>query len=298
MVRMGSGRPVYEGICRWSLSPTGNIGSRGRAWPGQERRFHGGRGGISVDIRTRRDVDDGGPQFADGRLARADRASRRDQRSRCSSKARAASGKELVARQIHTCSRRYRGPLVAVNCAALVETLVEAELFGIEERTATGVRGRRGKFELADQGTLFLDEVGDLSATAQAKLLRVLQDMAVERVGGHGAASGGHARRRGDEPQPAGDGGCAAVSRRSLLPPRRRRDLRAAAPRAARGHPAARRSLHQPVSTGRGVHGVVRGDGSAASRSTGPATCASSSASSSGRLRSRRPGHDARRSAR
>jgi two-component system nitrogen regulation response regulator NtrX len=95
-------------------------------------------------------------------------------------------GKELVARQIHTCSRRYRGPLVAVNCAALVETLVEAELFGIEERTATGVRGRRGKFELADQGTLFLDEVGDLSATAQAKLLRVLQDMAVERVGGHG----------------------------------------------------------------------------------------------------------------
>lgn len=93
-------------------------------------------------------------------------------------------GKELVARQIHTCSRRYRGPLVAVNCAALVETLVEAELFGIEERTATGVRGRRGKFELADQGTLFLDEVGDLSATAQAKLLRVLQDMAVERVGG------------------------------------------------------------------------------------------------------------------
>ena len=95
-------------------------------------------------------------------------------------------GKELVARQIHTCSRRFRGPLVAVNCAALVETLVEAELFGIEERTATGVRGRRGKFELADQGTLFLDEVGDLSATAQAKLLRVLQDMAVERVGGHG----------------------------------------------------------------------------------------------------------------
>jgi transcriptional regulator with PAS, ATPase and Fis domain len=93
-------------------------------------------------------------------------------------------GKELVARQIHTCSRRYRGPLIAVNCAALVETLVEAELFGIEERTATGVRGRRGKFELANQGTLFLDEVGDLSPTAQAKLLRVLQDMAVERVGG------------------------------------------------------------------------------------------------------------------
>lgn len=94
-------------------------------------------------------------------------------------------GKELVARQIHDQSRRRRGPFVAINCAALVETLVEAELFGIEDRTATGVRGRRGKFEQADGGTLFLDEVSDLSASAQAKLLRALQDLAVERVGGH-----------------------------------------------------------------------------------------------------------------
>lgn len=93
-------------------------------------------------------------------------------------------GKELVARELHLSGPRRRGPFIAVNCAALVETLVEAELFGIEERTATGVRGRRGKFELADQGTLFLDEVADLSPTAQAKLLRVLQDMSVERVGG------------------------------------------------------------------------------------------------------------------
>ena len=93
-------------------------------------------------------------------------------------------GKELVARELHRGSTRPRGPFVAVNCAALVESLVEAELFGIEERTATGVRGRRGKFELADQGTLFLDEVADLSPSAQAKLLRVLQDMSVERVGG------------------------------------------------------------------------------------------------------------------
>ena len=93
-------------------------------------------------------------------------------------------GKELVAREIHEQSSRRRGPFVAVNCAALVETLVEAELFGIEEYTATGVRGRRGKFELAHRGTLFLDEVGDLSSTAQAKLLRVLQDLSIERVGG------------------------------------------------------------------------------------------------------------------
>jgi DNA-binding NtrC family response regulator len=95
-------------------------------------------------------------------------------------------GKELVARQIHELSRRRNGPFVAINCAALVETLLEAELFGIEDRTATGVRGRRGKFEHADGGTLFLDEVSDLSLSAQAKLLRAIQDLAVERVGGNG----------------------------------------------------------------------------------------------------------------
>ena len=92
-------------------------------------------------------------------------------------------GKELVARRIHELSRRRGGPFVAINCAALVDTLLEAELFGIEERTATGVRGRRGKFEIADGGTLFLDEVSDLSAPAQAKLLRAIQDLTVERVG-------------------------------------------------------------------------------------------------------------------
>lgn len=94
-------------------------------------------------------------------------------------------GKEVVARLVHEQSRRARGPFVAVNCAAIVESLVEAELFGIEDRTATGVRGRRGKFEQADGGTLFLDEIGDLAASAQAKLLRVLQDLTVERVGSY-----------------------------------------------------------------------------------------------------------------
>jgi DNA-binding NtrC family response regulator len=95
-------------------------------------------------------------------------------------------GKELVARQVHQRSPRRAGPFVAVNCAAIVETLLEAELFGIEERTATGVRGRRGKFEHADGGTLFLDEVSDLAPAAQAKLLRAIQELTVERVGGHG----------------------------------------------------------------------------------------------------------------
>jgi transcriptional regulator with PAS, ATPase and Fis domain len=96
------------------------------------------------------------------------------------------SGKELVARQIHDLSPRRNGPFVAVNCAAIVETLLEAELFGIEERIATGVRGRRGKFEHAHEGTLFLDEVADLSPAAQAKLLRASQEMSIERVGGAG----------------------------------------------------------------------------------------------------------------
>lgn len=94
-------------------------------------------------------------------------------------------GKELVARQLHALSPRHPGPFVAINCAALVESLLEAELFGIEDRTATGVRGRRGKFEHAEGGTLFLDEVSDLSMSAQAKLLRAIQGLAVERVGSH-----------------------------------------------------------------------------------------------------------------
>ena len=99
------------------------------------------------------------------------------------------SGKELVARQIHAQSMRRSGPFVAVNCAAIVDTLFEAELFGIEDRTATGVRGRAGKFEISNGGTLFLDEVADLSESAQAKLLRAVQEMTVERVGSHSTRS-------------------------------------------------------------------------------------------------------------
>jgi DNA-binding NtrC family response regulator len=92
-------------------------------------------------------------------------------------------GKELVARQIHACSPRRRGPFVPVNCAAVVESLFESELFGIEDGIATGVRARRGKFEQANGGTLFLDEIAELPLPAQAKLLRVVQDFAIERVG-------------------------------------------------------------------------------------------------------------------
>jgi Nif-specific regulatory protein len=93
-------------------------------------------------------------------------------------------GKELVARAIHYTSPRARRPFVALNCAALPETLLESELFGIEKGVATGVQPRIGQFEKANGGTLFLDEIGDLSVTAQAKILRVLQERVLERVGG------------------------------------------------------------------------------------------------------------------
>lgn len=93
-------------------------------------------------------------------------------------------GKEQAAKAIHYRSPRATGPLVALNCAALPENLVESELFGIERGVATGVERRIGKFEAANEGTLFLDEIGDLSLTAQAKILRSLQERVVERVGG------------------------------------------------------------------------------------------------------------------
>lgn len=93
-------------------------------------------------------------------------------------------GKEMVARLIHGNSPRKDGPFVAINCAALPETLLESELFGIERGVATGVEARPGKFELAKGGTVFLDEIGDIPLTLQSKLLRVLQEREVEKLGG------------------------------------------------------------------------------------------------------------------
>ncbi|UOF91362.1 sigma 54-interacting transcriptional regulator [Fodinisporobacter ferrooxydans] len=95
-------------------------------------------------------------------------------------------GKEMFAKAIHYASAYAEGPFISMNCAAIPEQLLEAELFGYEDGAFTGARkgGKPGKFELADKGTLFLDEIGDMPLTMQSKILRVLQEREVERVGG------------------------------------------------------------------------------------------------------------------
>lgn len=99
-------------------------------------------------------------------------------------------GKELVAREIHRCSRRAKAPFVEVNCASIPETLIESALFGHEKGAFTDAHARRkGKFELANGGTLFLDEIADMSLSTQAKVLRVLQEMKFERIGGEKSVS-------------------------------------------------------------------------------------------------------------
>ncbi len=159
-------------------------------------------------------------------------------------------GKELVARNIHALSRRRGGPFVEVNCAAIPEELIESELFGHVRGAFTGaVADRRGKFELAHGGTIFLDEIGDMSLKTQAKVLRVLQEQVLTAVGGsRDTRVDAHPRRRPragrDQQGPARRDSRRTIPRRPLFPPERGADLRAAAARTARGHPAAGGPLH------------------------------------------------------
>jgi DNA-binding NtrC family response regulator len=128
-----------------------------------------------------------GLETSNTRMAEAINTAARAAASRASILIRGESGtgKELLARAVHYGSPRAKGPLVAVNVAAIPDTLIESELFGHDRGAFTGAdREHRGRFEMADGGTLFLDEIGDLPRSTQVKLLRVLQEQAFERLGG------------------------------------------------------------------------------------------------------------------
>ena len=157
-------------------------------------------------------------------------------------------GKELVARQIHALSHRRAGPFVEVNCAAIPEELIESELFGHAKGAFTGaVADRRGKFETATTGTLFLDEVGDMSLKTQAKVLRALQEQVVEPVGGQQQRARRRPRHRRDQQGARRGDPARPLPRGSVLPAERHPDLRAAAARARRRHHAAGRTLRRRV---------------------------------------------------
>ena len=195
-------------------------------------------------------------------------------------------GKELIARAIHRNSARLGGPFVKVNCAAIPPELIESELFGHERGAFTGaVAKKRGLFEVADGGTIFLDEIGDMALPAQAKVLRVLQTGEFTRVGGEKSLRTDCrvvAATNRDLEQMVKDG---HVPRGPLLPAQRRADPLA-------GPQGARRTTSRCWSS-RSCASAATRTASATSRSTspcssgsstttGPATCASCATSSSG----------------
>ena len=189
-------------------------------------------------------------------------------------------GKEIVARAIHDGSERRESPFVAVNCGAIPENLLESELFGHVKGAFTGaVQSKPGLFETALAGTVFLDEIGELSLPLQVKLLRVIQERTFRRVGGTSdirfdARLVAATNRRLEEEVAGGP-----LPRGSLLPPQRDRGRAAAAARAPRGHPAAGRALRREVRQRARPRGAARDAtrrSRSSSRTTTPATCASS----------------------
>ena len=147
-------------------------------------------------------------------------------------------GKEVIARELHRRSPRRTKPFVKVNCAALPADLLESELFGHERGAFTGAGTTRiGKFEFAQGGTIMLDEIGEMPAALQAKLLHVLQDRRADAAGQQPADRGRRARHRRHQPRPRRDDAERHVPRGPLLPPAGHRAARPAAARAARGDP-------------------------------------------------------------
>ncbi len=125
-------------------------------------------------------------------------------------------GKELIAKAVHSSSEDRQGNLIAINCAALPESLLESELFGHERGAFTSADARRkGRFELADKGTIFLDEIGDISPAMQAKLLRVLQEQQVRASRRAREHRGRHPGDRRDEQEPGAAGQGRASSART-----------------------------------------------------------------------------------
>ena len=195
-------------------------------------------------------------------------------------------GKELVARTIHRNSPRAGQRFVQVNCAAIPEELIESELFGHEKGSFTGATEKQiGKFEQADRGTIFLDEIGDMSPKTQAKVLRVLQEQEVERLGSARTIKVDvrviAATNKNLEEAIA----ARRVPRGPLLPAQRDSDRRAAAARAARRYPAARaafRDADRPRSTTSSRRGSMPAAMEALSVIAGGATSASCATPSSG----------------